>query len=149
MKVSLIFITLVCSIISAGAQEAKLNFDTICGSNVMTELDKYPEYSLGRKALMKTLNDYSLIPISSKLTNYPVRIKLLVCPNGKFTIAKIDVEDQYYEFLKVETERLIKLLRGFVPAEKDGNKVASYYWIQINYKPKKKVRSPMRIIRIP
>ena len=148
MKGFIVAISIICTISSVKAQNTELNFDTICGSKVINELDKQPEYGFGRKALMGTLNDYSLIPISDKSTAYPVRVKLLVCPNGKFTIAEILLEDSYYEALKVETERLIKLLGGFVPAERDGNKVASYYWIQINYNPKKKVASPTRIIKI-
>jgi len=93
------------------------------------------------------LNYYSLISITEKKTDFTVRAKLLVCPNGKFTISKINIENKYYSSLKLETERLLKLLTGFKPATKNGVNVASYYWIQINYKPNKKVEQVGWIIK--
>lgn len=130
---------------SVFSQTQPVNYDTLC-AQVVENPESLAEYFLGRKELMKTLGRCSLIPISNKMTRFPVRAKLLICPNGKFAIAEVKAENPYYKSLEVETERILKLLGKFKPAKQSGKEVASYYWIQINYDPKKSVESPETLI---
>jgi len=122
--------------------------DTLCATPITENPDENAHYYLGKDALIDFLNEYSLIPISTKQTDFPVRIKLLVCANSDFTIVEIKNENSEIPTLVTETERLIKLLRGIEPAKKNGEFVSSYCWIQINFNPKKKVRLPDKIIKI-
>ncbi len=116
---------------------------------VETDPDTYPEFFTGRDGLLNYLKPYSLIPLTKKKTDYPVRIQLLVCSSGKFQIKEIVLSDAPFETLEVESRRLVKMLPAFVPATKDGKPVASYYWIQLNYKPQKEVVPEPQIILIP
>jgi hypothetical protein len=145
-----IYILLILFLIAGNiqAQEKTIAFDSLCGE-IIEKPDTYAQYALGRNELIKHLNSYSLIPITRKQTDYPITVKLLVCSTGKFTIVEIKSRNGYFKTLEVETERLIKLLGVFKPATKNGENVTSYTWLQLNYKPKKKITSVTYIIPVP
>ncbi|NBJ08736.1 MULTISPECIES: energy transducer TonB [Bacteroidales] len=102
-------------------------------------VDKSPEYPGGISALMQFLVSNLKYPkewdeacISGK-----VIAKLEIDKNGKVgnvEIIRCTIPDEFSENVKNEVQRVIKLLPDFIPAQKNGKTVKSYYILPISFK---------------
>ena len=87
------------------AQEAE--YLSFCKEEVVENPKIKPEYCFGRKALMKELEEYALLPLSKKVSDYTVWVQLVVCSDGTFKIASTHAENIRYNSLIVESRRII------------------------------------------
>lgn len=134
--IAAIALAMLISLCQQGFAQMQVDGDTLCADEVVEFVDRPAKYVFGAPALLSQLDRHALIPVTHKPTAYPVFIQLLICPSGRFTVDKIETE---YRTLEVETRRLLKMVSGFIPAIRGDKAVASYYSMQIFYKPKKKV----------
>lgn len=102
-------------------------------------VDENPEYPGGISALMKFLSSNLKYPkewdeacISGKVV-----AKLDVDRNGKVgnvEIIRCTLPEDISEGAKNEVQRVVKLLPDFIPAQKNGKQVESYYILPISFK---------------
>lgn len=102
-------------------------------------IEKSPEYPGGISALMKFLSSNLKYPKEwdEACVSGKVIAKLSIDKDGKIDnveIIRCTIPDEFSESAKIEVQRVIKLLPDFIPAQKNGNTVKSYYILPISFK---------------
>ena len=103
-------------------------------TNAIYEIvDKVPQFPGGDKAMMEFIVKNLIYPqeaIEERIQGN-VHVRLSIDTEGKVSFDRVLGKPNKY--LQEEAVRVIKLMPNWIPAERDGKKVSSYYIIPIRF----------------
>ena len=96
-------------------------------------VDKAPRFPDGEKAMMEFIGKTLVYPQEAieQHIQGTVNIRFVINSNG--TVSFDRVLGKPNKYLQEEAVRVIKLMPNWIPAERDGKKVSSYYIIPIRF----------------
>ena len=103
-------------------------------TNAIYEIvDKVPQFPGGDKAMMEFIGKTLVYPQEAieQHIQGTVNIRFVINSNG--TVSFDRVLGKPNKYLQEEAVRVIKLMPNWIPAERDGKKVSSYYIIPIRF----------------
>lgn len=97
-------------------------------------LDSKPEYIHGDKELQRFMGlhaEYPFLAIRDSAEG-EVILRFVVYPDSTFS--QVEYVSQVHPALEAEAIRVARLLPKWIPAQKDGQAVASYYYLPVDFK---------------
>ncbi|TGG40781.1 MULTISPECIES: energy transducer TonB [Bacteroidales] len=96
--------------------------------------DKQPEYPGGINALMRFLSQNLVYPQEAMANNLQDKVIVKFIVNTKGDVEYPEIMSGKYPVLNQEALRVVSLLKGFKPGEKNGEAVKTWFTLPINFK---------------